>query len=702
MQNKGVIKLLAILLALFSIYQLSFTYVTKSVESDAKVNAEEFVKSDSVANAVLNLAKGDQNLAAIYLDSIKAVREKNYLDTIQTKYMWQDYRQCKEQELNLGLDLKGGMNVIMEVSVPDIIYALAGDNTEDSNFSNALKNAKQVYVKNGGDFVQIFGAEFAKLDKDAELAPIFSDVKDVIPGTTTNEQVLNIINNEVNGAIESSYKILRTRIDRFGVTQPNIQELGSKGRILIELPGIKDPERVRNLLKGTAKLEFWETARYNGVDEKDISVSKLFEKANEELVRIAKNEGNYEIAEINFEGMSKEDSIAAVQKRAAEEAQKNTPLFKYLDVRSANAACVGIVREDGNSDENRAEVERMLAKVDYVFPDNIKFRWSAKPVRESNNMKFYELIALSGTYDKNNKVTCTLGGDVISEARQDYDQYGNVVVSMEMNSDGTREWRRITKNNAEQHKQIAIVLDDQVYSYPGVNEEIPSGRSQISGNFTVEEAKDLANILKAGKLPAPARVIEENVVGPSLGQEAITSGLWSFIIAFCLVLIYMLFFYSKAGLAADIALLVNILFFFGVVTSFGTVLTLPGIAGIVLTLGMAVDSNVIIFERIKEEIAAGKGIRLAVNDGFKAAYSAILDGQITTFLTGFILFEFGTGPVRGFATTLMIGICLIVHFNLHHKTYHRRLAQQEQRCQVLNKHDSELLETQQVRLHQVW
>ena len=619
MQNKGVIKLLAFLLALFSIYQLSFTFVVKHWENEARDVVES--KSDSIEQLAKEKANGDPNLTAIYADSIKSKWVENYLDTLDKKYMWQDYRQCKEQELNLGLDLRGGMNVIMEVSVPDIVLALAGDHSTEENFINAFDKAKKEYLENQADFVEVFAKEF-----DGNLSTVFLEVNN-IETTTSNDDVVKILNKEVEGAIESAYKILRTRIDRFGVTQPNIQELGTTGRILIELPGIKDPERVRNLLKGTAKLEFWETYRHTGVNDKDPSISSYIARANAELA--------------NRESSTSEEGL--------DEAAKKNPLFRYLNVTGGSTARIGIAKSSDIS-----EVNRMLESVSYIFPKNLKFAWTAKPVDENSKVKYYELVALKGNI-VNNKLTCSLSGEVITDARQDYDKDGNVIVSMSMDENGTSAWKILTKENIG--KQVAIVLDDQVYSYPNVNQEIPNGNSQISGNFTIEEAKDLANILKAGKLPAPARVIEENVVGPSLGQEAITSGLWSFIIAFCLVLLYMIFFYSKAGIAADIALLVNILFFFGVVTSFGTVLTLPGIAGIVLTLGMAVDSNVIIFERIKEELAAGKGIRLAVTDGFKAAYSAILDGQITTFLTGFILFEFGTGPVRGFATTLMIGIC---------------------------------------------
>ena len=657
MQNKGVIKLLALLLALFSVYQLSFTFMTRHVENKAKAYAE----SPKTVALAEDMANGDQNAYEYYLDSIKTAKETYYLDSVGTiqVYMWQDYRKCKEQELNLGLDLKGGMNVMMEVSVPDIIIALAG-NSSDETFREAMRIANEQHLSSQKDFVDLFGEAYEKLDPNARLASIFLyEFKDKgITVNSTNDEVLKVIKDETSSAIDRSYQILRTRIDRFGVAQPNIQKLEGSGRILVELPGIKDPKRVRKLLQGTAQLEFWETYKFN-------EIYQYFDEANARLAEIEKA-GKPEKAEEEVEEsdvallnqMTAEDSLKKAQEKAREAFMENNPLYVVLSpsyyqngagqMAPAETARVGMAMV-----KDTANVNRMLKQVASVFPRNLKFAWSVKPNKSaSGNVEFIDLVALKANRD--NK--CSLGGEVITEARQDYDQNGRVEVSINMNTEGAKAWKRLTGDNIG--RQVAIVLDNYVYSYPVVNDEIPNGRSQISGGeMTVEEAQDLANILKAGKLPAPARILEENVVGPSLGQEAITSGFWSFIIAFCLVLIYMIFFYSKAGVAADIALLVNILFFFGVIASFGTVLTLPGIAGIVLTLGMAVDSNVIIFERIKEEIAAGKGIRLAVADGFKAAYSAILDGQITTFLTGFILFEFGTGPVQGFATTLMIGIC---------------------------------------------
>ncbi len=660
MQNKGVIKLLALLLALFTVYQLSFTLVTRHVESKAKAYAE----SPKTVALAEEMANGDQNALEYYLDSIKTARETYYLDSVGTitVYMWQDYRKCKEQELNLGLDLKGGMNVMMEVSVPDIIYALAG-NSNDETFREAMRQASEQHLNSQKDFVDLFGEAYAKLDPNARLASIFLyEFKDKgITVNSTNDEVLKVIKDETDSAIDRSYQILRTRIDRFGVAQPNIQKLEGSGRILVELPGIKDPKRVRKLLQGTAQLEFWETYNFS-------EIYQYFDEANARLAEIEKarkaDDGEIEKVEDVEEDvallnqLTAEDSIKKAQDKAREEYMANNPLYTYLtpsyyqnnmgQLAPGETARVGMAMV-----KDTANINRMLKLTSSVFPRNLKFAWCVKPSKYvTGNVEFIDLVALKANRD--NK--CALGGEVITEARQDYDQNGRVEVSLSMNTEGAKAWKRLTGDNIG--RQVAIVLDNYVYSYPVVNDEIPNGTSKISGgDMTVEEAQDLANILKAGKLPAPARILEENVVGPSLGQEAITSGFWSFIIAFCLVLIYMIFFYSKAGVAADIALLVNILFFFGVIASFGTVLTLPGIAGIVLTLGMAVDSNVIIFERIKEEIAAGKGIRLAVADGFKAAYSAILDGQITTFLTGFILFEFGTGPVQGFATTLMIGIC---------------------------------------------
>ena len=672
MQNKGVIKLLAVVLAVFSLYQLSFSYVTRRVEKKA---AEYATSSESVKMAE-TLAKGDQNAYDYLLDSIQGARETYYLDSMSTVKVYpvfgQTYRQAKEMEINLGLDLKGGMNVMMEVSVPDIIEVLSGHST-DPTFVEALRIANEQHLNSQRDFVDLFGDAFQQLDPSAKLAPIFLfEFKDKgITVNSTNAEVLDVIKEETNSAIDRSYQILRTRIDRFGVAQPNIQKLENSGRILVELPGIKDPKRVRKLLQGTAQLEFWETYNftelYGYFDEANKRLAEI-NKANEELVETEVKEvennttTNVEVeAEVESEPslltqLDSEDSLSVTEDEALAEMRANFPLYNYLtpsyyqneagQTYPAQTARVGMALV-----KDTANVNRMLKQVKNVFPRNVKFAWCVKPTNVGDGVEYIDLVALKTSRD--NKAA--LGGEAIVDARQDYDPNGRVEVTIQMNSEGAKAWKRLTGENIG--RQVAIVLDDYVYSYPVVNDEIPSGRSSISGgDMTVEEAQDLANILKAGKLPAPARILEENVVGPSLGQEAINSGLWSFIIAFVLVLIYMIFFYSKAGLAADIALLVNIFFMFGVLASFGTVLTLPGIAGIVLTLGMAVDSNVIIFERIKEELRAGKGLRTAIADGYKAAYSAILDGNITTFLTAFVLFEFGTGPVQGFATTLMIGI----------------------------------------------
>ena len=655
MQNKGVIKLLAVILAVFSLYQLSFSVVTRRVEKKA---AEYATSAESVEMAEI-LAKGDQNAYDYLLDSIQGARETYYLDSMSTVKVYpvfgQTYRQAKEMEINLGLDLKGGMNVMMEVSVPDIINVLSGHST-DPTFVEAIKIANEQHLNSQRDYVDLFGDAFQQLDPNAKLAPIFLfEFKDKgITVNSTNAEVLDVIKEETNSAIDRSYQILRTRIDRFGVAQPNIQKLENSGRILVELPGIKDPKRVRKLLQGTAQLEFWET--YNFTE-----LYNYFDEANARLAEINKalegtTEEKEEAKSDDEPALLANDSLKA-QEEALEEMRSNFPIYNYLtpsyyqneagQTYPAQTARVGMALV-----KDTANINRMLKQVKNVFPRNVKFAWCVKPnVDATTGAEYIDLVALKTSREN----TAALGGEVIVDARQDYDQNGRVEVTIQMNSEGAKAWKRLTGENIG--RQVAIVLDDYVYSYPVVNDEIPSGRSSISGgDMTLEEAQDLANILKAGKLPAPARILEENVVGPSLGQEAIQSGLWSLIIAFILVLIYMMFFYNKAGIASDLALIVNIFFMFGVLASFGTVLTLPGLAGIVLTLGMAVDSNVIIFERIKEEIRAGKGLRTAIADGYKAAYSAILDGNITTFLTAFVLFEFGTGPVQGFATTLMIGI----------------------------------------------
>ena len=656
MQNKGAIKALAIVFGLIFLYQLSFTLVTKSVERKAA-----------------KYAQGDEAKENYYLDSIS---NENVYNLLVKKYT---YRDAKEREINLGLDLKGGMNVTLEVSVKDIVNALAGANANDPTFMKAMELATERQEKSEGDFVTLFGQAYEEVDPNAKLASIFLfEFKDKgITVNSTNSEVLKVLKEESDGAIDRSYQILRTRIDRFGVAQPNIQKLEGSGRILVELPGIKDPKRVRKLLQGTAQLEFWETYNFNEVyqyfaeanaklAEKNQAVEALNEESApaeaEETVEAeeAAPVENEEVAQAEADSTENnlldqitedkpEETLSDDEALAKYQAQN--PLFallqpSYTQNGPAETARVGIAQV-----KDTANINRMLAETANLFPRNMKLAWTVKPESYGGETEFLELVALKMSRD--NK--CALGGEVITDARQDYGQSNQVEVTIQMNSEGAKAWKRLTGENIG--KQIAIVLDDYVYSYPVVNGEIPNGRSSISGGgMTIEEAQDLANILKAGKLPAPARILEEQVVGPSLGKEAVQKGMWSMVFAFILVLVYMVFFYKKAGLVADIALIVNVFFLFGVLACLGSVLTLPGIAGIVLTLGMAVDSNVIIFERIKEELRGGKQIRAAIDAGYKNAYSAIIDGNVTTLITGIVLIILGTGPVHSFAVTLCIGI----------------------------------------------
>ena len=652
MQNKGAIKTLAIIFGLIFLYQLSFTVVTKVVEKRAA-----------------KFAQGDEAKENYYLDSVSNV---NVYNLLVKKYT---YREAKEREINLGLDLKGGMNVTLEVSVKDIVNALAGANATDPTFQQAMQLASERQQKSEGDFVTLFGQAYEEVDPNAKLASIFLfEFKDKgITVNSTNSEVLKVLKEESDGAIDRSYQILRTRIDRFGVAQPNIQKLEGSGRILVELPGIKDPKRVRKLLQGTAQLEFWETYNFSELYQYfDEANAKLAEKTkaanalNEETEVENPTEGE-EVAEAQNEVAEADttktdsgllDQIAEDNKEeelsedeALAKYQAANPLYallqpSYTQNGPAQTARVGIAQV-----KDTANINRMLAETANLFPRTMKLAWTVKPESYGGEAEFLELVALKMSRD--NK--CALGGEVITDARQDYGQSNQVEVTLQMNSEGAKAWKRLTGENIG--KQVAIVLDNYVYSYPVVNDEIPNGRSSISGGgMQIEEAQDLANILKAGKLPAPARILEEQVVGPSLGQESVRKGMWSMVFAFILVLIYMVFFYKKAGLVADIALIVNVFFLFGVLACLGSVLTLPGIAGIVLTLGMAVDSNVIIFERIKEELRGGKALRAAIDAGYKNAYSAIIDGNVTTLITGIVLIILGTGPVHSFAVTLCIGI----------------------------------------------
>ena len=656
MQNKGAIKTLAIIFGLIFLYQLSFTVVTKVVEKKAA-----------------KYAQGDEAKENYYLDSVSNV---NVYNLLVKKYT---YRDAKEREINLGLDLKGGMNVTLEVSVKDIVNALAGANANDPTFQQAMQLATERQQKSEGDFVTLFGQAYEEVDPNAKLASIFLfEFKDKgITVNSTNSEVLKVLKEESDGAIDRSYQILRTRIDRFGVAQPNIQKLEGSGRILVELPGIKDPQRVRKLLQGTAQLEFWETYNFSELymyfDQANAKLAEKNKAAKELTEEVAETEGEVaepaavegkEVAQAEVAEADTTAEAGLLEQLAEESNEENVsedealakfrtenPLYallqpSYTQNGPAQGACVGIAQV-----KDTANINRMLAETASIFPRTLKLAWSVKTKNYGGEAEFLELVALKMSRD--NK--CALGGEVITDARQDYGQNNQVEVSLQMNSEGAKAWKRLTGENIG--KQVAIVLDNYVYSYPVVNDEIPNGRSSISGGgMTIEEAQDLANILKAGKLPAPARILEEQVVGPSLGKESVQKGMWSMVFAFILVLVYMVFFYKKAGLVADIALIVNVFFLFGVLACLGSVLTLPGIAGIVLTLGMAVDSNVIIFERIKEELRGGKGLRPAIDAGYKNAYSAIIDGNVTTLITGIVLIVLGTGPVHSFAVTLCIGI----------------------------------------------
>ena len=687
MQSRGAILVFAIAFALVCLFQLSFTFFSVKIESDA----EDYARNEAAVKEAERLAGDSDFLQTFYMDSIAKARETYYLDSMENQVVYNilvrkyTYSEVKERELNLGLDLKGGMNVMLEVSIGEIVRAMAGPNKVNPIFQQAMDRAYEKQKDSQKDFVTLFGESFEEVDPNAKLASIFNTVelKDKISYNSTNEEVLDVIREETSSAFDRTYNILRTRIDRFGVTQPNVQKLPGTGRILVELPGIKDPSRVRKLLQGTAKLEFWETYQYTEIYNYFIEANNRLRTimGAEDITRddtgaAAAETGTPEAAEAETSGelaatepvtdTAAESTLLdqlesdttqplSQDQQSFEEYAKDNPLNAYLspaifqaedgNYYPSESATVGFARI-----KDTARVNSMLKKVANVFPRNLKLVWTVKP--RTGESDVLELIALKVTSRDGSPA---LGGDAIVDARQDYDQNGNVEVSLTMNSEGARVWKRLTGDNIG--KQIAIVLDNYVYSFPSVRSEIPNGMSSISGgNMTLDEAQDLANILKAGKLPAPARIVEEAVVGPSLGQEAINAGLWSFVIAFSLVLVYMLLFYARAGWVADLALLVNIFFILGVLASLGAVLTLPGIAGIVLTLGMAVDANVIIYERIREELRAGKGMRLAISDGYKNAYSAIIDGNVTTLLTGVVLYVFGTGPVQGFATTLIIGI----------------------------------------------
>jgi len=635
MQNKGLIRLFAILFGLVSIYQLSFTFLANKVEDEAKVYASKSAPEDARKRAVLENK---------YLDSVST---KNILDLGFSAFTYDDAR---EKEMNLGLDLKGGINAILQVSVKEVLKSLAND-SKNPVFNNALAAADEKQKNSNANYLDLFFEEFEKIAEGTKLSDpsIFGtkSLSDKIAFNEDNTTVKETLQDEIDSSIGTAFEVLRSRIDKFGVTQPNIQRIGNSGRIQIELPGAKDIERVTKLITSKAELQFWEV-------HTNTEVQNFFFTAEGKVAELLKNTA--EVEDTKEEDNDDIDDLLGETKDSTAVTQKS--LFTYLTpniARSQNQVSSLVAQAKVtdtatvNSLLNRKEVRALLPKeIRYV-----KFLWDYKANKADDGTEFIGLYAIKG--NRNDKAT--IEGDVILDAGQVFDQLNKPEVSMTMNSIGTKKWAKMTGDNVGGF--VAVVLDDIVYTAPSVNQTITGGRTSISGgSMTIEEAKDIATILKAGKLPAAARIIQAEVVGPSLGQEAIDASFLSFGLAIILVLLWMILYYGKAGLYADVALVVNILFIFGILASFNAVLTLPGIAGIILTIGMSVDANVIIFERIKEGLAKGKGLKQAVQEGFsvKGALSAIIDANITTLLTGVILYAFGTGPIKGFALTLMIGI----------------------------------------------
>jgi len=641
MQGKGLVKFAAIALTIACLYSLSFTWIANKVEKDA----QEFAKGNVVKEKV-------------YLDSVASLPVFSSLSYITYQY-------AKEREIPLGLDLKGGMNVTMEISLSDMVRNLANKST-DANFNAAIRNAEVAMATGESDFIGVFGREFEKISPNSKLSPLFATKENSanLKIDASNQDVLNFLRKSADGAIDLSFNILRTRIDKFGVTSPNIQKQQGTNRILIELPGVTDPDRVRKLLQGSAKLEFWETYDnaeiFSLLQNVNSILASTIKSTDTASTKVVQDTSKSKLAALGKKDSSVVDSAAALSKVQAEQAKLN-PLFALLNPATyqgqdgqVNLRPGPVVGYAALKDTARVNSYLSSTAVRAVIPQNIKLFWGVKPMSEDN--KVFELYALKTS---NVGGGPALEGDVISDARSDYDQKGNPEVVMVMNADGARAWRSITaaaSADPNNKKSVAIVLDNLVYSAPTVQGEIPNGISSISGSFKVEDTQDLANVLKAGRLPAPAKIVSDYVVGPSLGAASISAGLISTIAGIIFILLFMAMYYSTAGLVANIALIVNLFFLMGVLASLGAVLTLPGIAGIVLSLGMSVDANVLIYERIREELAEGKSARLAITEGFRKAMPSILDSNITTFLTGVILYIFGQGPIVGFATTLMIGI----------------------------------------------
>ncbi len=646
MQNKGFVKVFAVLLTLVCMFYLSFSFVTRHYNS----KAAEYAGGDPV-------------------------KESSYLDSLSTQKVWLGYtlKECREMEISLGLDLKGGMNVVLELNVADVIRSLSNNN-QDENFNKALDLAYENQVASQKDFIDLFAEEYKKLDNGARLSAIFStfELKDKITPQSSDAQVIAVLKDELQSAIDNSFNVLRTRIDRFGVVSPNIQRLETAGRILVELPGVKEPERVRKLLQGSANLEFWETYNLPEIYQQLVAADNMLAtilksddtaavgsdttaiEATEEVVvdnaaAETTNDADSLLAKIG------EDKPEAQAAKSMEEFAKQHPLFAVLQINQYNGQLVPgpVVGIADKKDIAKINEYLSMKQVKEILPRNLSLKWGVKAIDEKE--QYFYLYAIKMT---NRDGTPALGGDVVTDANADFVQQAGrseQQVSMTMNAEGAKAWARLTKENIG--KAVAIVLDDMVYSAPNVQVEITGGRSQITGHFTPEEAKDLANVLKSGKMAASVHIVQEDVVGPSLGQEAINSGVISFVLALILLMFYMCAFYGVLpGLIADGALVLNIFFTMGILASFQAVLTLPGIAGMVLTLGMAVDANVLIYERTKEELRAGKSLNKAIADGYSNAFSAIFDSNLTSIITGVVLFYFGTGPIRGFATTMIIGL----------------------------------------------
>lgn len=685
MQGKGLIKFFIIALIVVCLFQLMFSLIAWRVETKAVDYATQKVLADGKTPESYTVAEERDSVEAElasyrrrYLDSVS---KENVVDLAVVKFT---YDQVKKQQIKLGLDLKGGMSVVLQVSVEDIVRAMS-NYSKDSTFNKALVLARERQKQTQENFVTIFGQEFQKLDPGAKLAAIFAtpENQDKINFNSTNEEVLRVLDEQAKSNVGMTYSTVRSRIDAYGVVQPNISLQESTGRIIIELPGVDNPESARKLLQSTAKLEFWETYQVSELLNKVAEANKLLvtilgmvdstqmdsasAAIDSSLLGLTAtvpdtNKATSDTSALdNLLGAT--DTSATDTAKAAREFANQNPLFSVLIppvnetgelVVSPNDATIGFARPG-----DRKKVDKYLSyeQVRALFPKNIKLLWGAK----ANENGFYPLYAIK---TRPNEDRAPLEGDVIRDATQDISQnqgISEVVVDMVMNSEGAKTWKRLTADNApksanERGRCIAIVMDDVVYTAPEVRSEIPNGRSQITGNFTIAEAKALASIIKAGKLPAPARIIEEEIVGPTLGAESIRAGLVSLALGLAGVLLFMVLYYTTSGLIADIAVILNLFFMMGVLASYGASLTLPGMAGIILSLGMAVDANVIINERIREELAKGKGIRLAIQDGFSASYSAIIDGNLTTLITGVILLFFGLGPVKGFATTLVIGL----------------------------------------------